>query len=459
MKAIIGWNFRPYSPMPKEERAHAPYICRLAPRAGGFTVEFIDNGASNAPHTIYWRRRGAAAWRTAQPTNDGGICAASIDCGDQTDYEVYAARQDGSARSEIRLVRTGYVPGTVINYLHPDDRAYEFSGRCLCSPSLPKLPSGTLLASMDVFAANYPQNLTLLYSSDDDGKTWRYRTELFPCFWGKLFLADGQLYMLGVSREYGDVLIGRSDDEGRTWTMPTVLFRGSSFSQADGLHRAPMPVCIARGRVMTDVQYGSWPSGFGDAILSAPVHSDLLDAKNWVSSGFWYPDDAPESKMDGVPGGIEGSVGTGPDGKIYDFLRYADGKGLLLLFDPDAPEQKPRFERLVDIPITASKADVLYDAQTHRYFTIASYKPDQPETKRNLLSLLCTENLVDWRLVCHLIDYRDADPSKVAFQYVDFQFDGDDIIYQSRTAFNGAKSYHDNNYQTFHRLRNFRGLL
>ena len=104
MKAITGWNFRPYSPMPKEERARAPYICRLAPRAGGFTVEFIDNGASNALHTIYWRRRGAAAWRTAQPTNDGGICAASIDCGDQTDYEVYAARQDGSARSEIHRI-------------------------------------------------------------------------------------------------------------------------------------------------------------------------------------------------------------------------------------------------------------------------------------------------------------------------------------------------------------------
>ena len=76
--------------------------------------------------------------------------------------------------------------------------------------------------------------------------------------------------MLGVSREYGDLLIGASDDDGVSWTAPTVLFRGANCSNMSGLHRAPMPVLISHGRIMTDVQYGAWHTKvFGDAVLSA----------------------------------------------------------------------------------------------------------------------------------------------------------------------------------------------
>jgi hypothetical protein len=43
---------------------------------------------------------------------------------------------------------------------------------------------------------------------------------------------------------------------------------------------------------------------------------------------------------------------------------------------------------------------------------------------------------------------------------VDWQFDGRHIIFLSRTAFDddfgGAHNYHDANYLTFHRIRNFR---
>ena len=52
MKAITGWNFRPYSPMPQEDRSFSPYICRLAPREGGFTANFIDNVAPDGRHVF-----------------------------------------------------------------------------------------------------------------------------------------------------------------------------------------------------------------------------------------------------------------------------------------------------------------------------------------------------------------------------------------------------------------------
>ena len=51
---------------------------------------------------------------------------------------------------------------------------------------------------------------------------------------------------------------------------------------------------------------------------------------------------------------------------------------------------------------------------------------------------------------------------KHAFQYLDWQFDGADLIAVSRTAFDddggGADNQHNANYLTFHRVRNFRAL-
>ena len=109
-------------------------------------------------------------------------------------------------KSRVRLARCGKSIGTVVNYLHPEDEAYGFSGHYLCSPSMVRHPDGFLLASMDVFAANHPQNLTLIFRSDDDGQTWHYVSELMPCFWGKLFIHKNELYMLSCSTEYGDLL-------------------------------------------------------------------------------------------------------------------------------------------------------------------------------------------------------------------------------------------------------------
>ncbi len=458
MNPITSWSFRPYTELPLCRRGKLPYICRLAPEKGGFTVDFIDNGAAaDAQHLVFVRERGKGTFTPVKPVRKENCFTAHIECPDLTDYEVYAERSDG-ARSAVRLVRTGYVPGTVIHYLHPEDDAYVFSGKYLCSPSLLKLPDGTLLASMDVYEGGSAQNLTLIYRSTDGGKTFEYLTELFPCFWGKLFLAGGKLYMLGVSCEYGDLLIGRSDDGGRSWGMPTVLFRGSGHGHFGGIHRAPMPVEFSHGLLMTDVQYGSWSRGFGDFILSAEENSNLLDPANWKASEMWFPKDSPVTAQEHICGGIEGSVVTAPDGKVYDILRFSTGKLLKLGFDPENREGKLTFEGFIQCPITESKADIVYDKESKRYWMIASYKNDCPATLRNLLSLLYSSDLDTWKLAGHLMDFREDDPDKTGFQYVSFFIDGDDILYQSRTALNGAHSFHDSNYSTFHRIPDFRKL-
>ena len=77
---------------------------------------------------------------------------------------------------------------------------------------------------------------------------------------------------------------------------------------------------------------------------------------------------------------------------------------------------------------------------------------------RNTLVIKSSPDLKQWTV--HKILLYHPDVIKHGFQYVDWQFDGRDIIYLSRTAyddkFGGANNYHDANYLTFHRIKNYK---
>lgn len=454
MKAAAGWSYPHYRPLHEKERLRAPYICRTAPFERGFEFDFKDTVKCSS-YKLFVRKADSEEADIFDLTR----CSGRVEgLEDGTDYCFRVEREDGASSSE-RLVRTGEVPGTVVNYLHPEDTEYAFSGRYLCSPSLIRLENGDLLASIDLYASGAPQNLTLIYVSHDNGATWEHRAELFPCFWGKMFLSDGALYMLACSTEYGDVLIGRSDDGGVSWSKPTVLLRGSCHPRQVGWHRAPMPILFKDGRIMTDIQYGAWSEKvFCDAVLSAPAESDLLCAENWICTELFDAREHISPLPEKICGGIEGNLIETPNGKIIDFLRFADSTALILGYDPEEPEKEPVLERVIDFPATASKFDIVYDEVSKYYYAIVSYALDEPQTRRNLLSLIRSRDLIDWELCRHLIDRREDDPKQVGFQYVDFLIEGDDILFLSRTALNGANSFHNSNFTTFHKIENFREI-
>ncbi len=99
------------------------------------------------------------------------------------------------------------------------------------------------------------------------------------------------------------------------------------------------------------------------------------------------------------------------------------------------------------------------EPETGTYYSIGTrvYDPEYPGA-RDLLSLLRSSDLKSWEVVCNLMDYRGIDRQRIGFQYVDFEIDGNDILYLCRTALNGAHSFHDANYSTFHRIKDFRTL-
>ena len=457
MRGQSTWSYSPYRPFLFD--TGEVYICRLAPSSTAIHVEWLGDGTEE--YSVFARVRGEGEFALAGSVfgNEFDILVTSVGA----DYEIYVSC--GEKMSRIRLARAEDAVGTVINYLHPEDDAYSFSGKYLCSPSLLKHPDGYLLASMDLFAHATCQNLTIIFRSDDDGETWHYLTELMPCFWGKLFLHKGEVYMLGVSTEYGDLLISRSTDGGKTFPAPVALLRGTGGKSGGvGVHKNPQPVLYYNGRIYETLEWGSWSAKHGyyhaAMVMSADEDSDLLLPESWsFTEPLKYDPTWEGAAPDGEKACIEGTLAVAPDGRLYNIMRYQTNEKRALAFlvnteDHDAPLE---YSHAIDFPGNLSKFMIKFDTVSGKYYSIICRRIDEPRTVRNLLSLVCSRDLCEWELVTDLIDRRHDDPDFVGFQYVDFEFSGDDIIYQSRTAMNGANNFHDANYATFHNIKDFRG--
>lgn len=464
MKKHNGWAYPIYQPLLAEA---AISVCRIVPMQNA--IRFWWKTAETAPFEVYvktWNNDGDFSLYTTTNKCECQITGLQP----ETDYEFYVA--SGSHKSAVRLARTGKVYGTVVNYLHPADTTYNFSGQYLCSPCMIRHPNGFLLASMDVYQSNAPQNLAMIFRSDDNGKSWYHVSDLFPCFWPRMFLHKDVLYILACSTEYGDLLIGASYDGGVTFTEPTVLLRGSNGkNKQTGVHKNPQPVVEYNGRLYNTLEWGSWGKGYHAAmVMSVAADADLLDAASWSFSPPLRYDETWNGVAEGRSSGtIEGCLTVGPDGKLYNMMRYDMTKctpnyGLALRYlvnteDPDAPLA---FDRAIEFPANHSKFQVRFDERSKQYFSIAS-RLTSAETNqhRTLLSLMASPDMLTWHTVCDLIDERANDPDgkRIGFQYVDFFFEGDDILYLCRTAMNGAHNFHDSNYITFHRIEKFRGLI
>lgn len=466
MRGNSCWNYKPFTRLVDMEVQNLPFICRISPFAGGFEMQWFDHGQPHSGHKLLFRvYMSLEAWSEI-PLVDDTIRIDALT--DEQDYEFKVVRTDGTGESGVRLVRTGYVPGIVVNYLHPEDKTYAFSGHSLCSPTIVRLPSGDLLTAMDVFSGQFGNSkLTLLFKSKDNGKTWRYVTDIYPSFWPKLFVHRGKLYLFSGSQDYGDMLIGRSDDEGETWTVPTHIISGCGPNEM-GPHKGPMPIIEFNGRLYTAIDYGCWRHRqHSNGLLSIDADADLLDAANWSYTPFIRFDASwPNAPKGACPGCIEGNAVISPEGVISNYLRIdlhgcdpAFGKAVVLRGDNDNPEAPLRLDRIVDCPLGSNSKFQLYqDPITHKYIMIGT---EQSEDKpgRTVLSMAVSEDFYTWKVVKRILDYHMADPEHVGFQYPDWIFDGDDILLLVRVAFGRSFNYHDANYQCFFRIENYRQYL
>lgn len=441
----LTWSHRPYIQF-RYRGEDRPFICAIRPTERGFSFDHFDRGTGkDTGYTLRLRRRFSGEWEDypveGSTVTVNGLC-------DYSEYEFYLLSSDGR-QSDVRLVRTGKPIGPVVNYIHPNDAAFAFSGQYYCSPSLLRLPSGRLLASYDVFKGSAPQCLNVIFASDDDGVTWKYLCDLFPSFWGKLFLLNGRLYMLSVAHEYGDLMIGESEDEGLTWKAPTVIEYGPGHGKS-GFHRAPCVYAVAAGRIWFAVENGSWnDGGFTDCLVSAPVDSDLLDAESWT---FTKPLPFDENWLGGGRAQvIEGNPFVAPDGELYVLYRNKENVSMLMRADKNDPGKQLEFIKTVALPFAHTKFDI-HKGEDGYYYAAGNECNRSGGAARNVLSFYRSKDGVNYDRIKRIIDCEDFDQKYTGFQYPSFIIEGNTVSLLSRTAYNGAANFHDSNMITFHRF-------
>jgi hypothetical protein len=213
------------------------------------------------------------------------------------------------------------------------------------------------------------------------------------------------------------------------------------------------------------MEWGTWGNkdyGHAAMVMSIDENDDLMVPENW---SFTEPVrfDALAPELEGYPTDtvtIEGNVVVTPEGKLVNIMRTTlPNQAIVLDVDTQNPENPLKFSRLMEFHANRSKFSIRYDEVSKRYYTIAStITDDEKPFARNYLTLMVSEDLIKWDIIADLYDFRDRSHLEAGVQYVQFEFEGDDIIYVCRTALNNAHTYHDSNYITFHRIRNFRDL-
>ena len=358
------------------------------------------------------------------------------------------------------------VPGVVIDHVPAS------TGRYVGSPSLAVLPDGGYLATHDLFGPKSNEHVsatTRVFRSSDRGETWRPVAEIDGAFWSTLFTHRGAAYLIGTTRHHGDFVIRRSADGGTTWTTPKD--RKSGLLLAGEYHCAPVPVVEHGGRLWRGVEDAGggkeWGKRYRASMISVPTDADLLDAGAWTASNLAERD--PSWLGGTFNAWLEGNAVVTPEGKVVDILRVdAPGDERVAIVGVGEDGRTVSFNPqsgFVSFPGGSKKFTIRRDPQGGLYWSLVNWIAPQSAGRknastRNTLALVSSPDLREWTVRCVVLHHPDV--SKHAFQYVDWLFDGDDLIAVSRTAFDdglgGAHNAHDANLMTFHRVKGFRTL-
>lgn len=360
------------------------------------------------------------------------------------------------------IMHTPPPPGVVIYNSKASSK--KFVG----APSITILDENTYLASHNISGGTSVDSY--VYKSTDKGNTWEKICEIRTLTWAKLFIHKKEVFLIGVQPRcamgYGNIVVLRSGDGGYTWTSPkdtkTGLLRTGYY------HTAPTPVVFHKGKIWKAMEnqgenYSGW-GPFSSFMLSIDEDADLLDATKWTfSNELTHVAGAVASSV-----WLEGNAVLDKDGSIKNILRLehnGDDKAAIVSISADGKKAtfNPRTD-IANLPGARKKFSIRYDEVSKRYWTLSNYvlDKDRPgnnlERVRNTIVLSYSENLIDWVIKDTLLHHPEIHYH--GFQYLDWMFEGNDIIAVSRTAWDDetgqADSQHNANFLTFHRFPNFR---
>ena len=376
-----------------------------------------------------------------------------------------------------KVITTSPNPDSI--YLYTPAIAQGFGGRFVVAVDYGGPGTYSLDGPKSDFGDYKAGNQIRVLLSDDKGKTWRETPARIPMMHEILFKAGGSLYMIGHS---GRLLITRSDDNGETWSEPAVLCPEPRW------HQSCTAVDVYDGKVTLVyekwvAEKHKWP-GVGPVLMQAREDTDLTDPSNWKFSELYNPDDDMEAaRPSGIPVNAPGAPGMletnvirvhNPANPFYD----ATGKSVALLARastgfPDIGVMLKGYERedgslaigrfrknegevyFVHIPGGDLKFHILYDPESRLYWLLHS-QIDGRMNYRRRLALSYSPDLLRWTFA-GLVAVGPTDHS--ARHYATMIQDGDDLFIVSRSGDEKARTAHDGNIVTFHRIKDFRKLI
>jgi hypothetical protein len=334
-------------------------------------------------------------------------------------------------------------------------------------------------AGDSLYVLGHANDLTII-RSDDRGKTWSEPAKLTkgehwhqaPC---NVHYAHGNVYLVMEKRTTFDI---------KTWyvgEMAPVLMRADV--KADLTKRASWTFAseLSFREVMPKVETGPAMDYFGVPFFDAPYPrgSEPARGRNMAPIG-WLEANVVEI-VD------PGHQWHDPQGKTFHlFMRaHTGGTGYAALAkvveQGDKPgtgamktmlEQVPSGKKMLFLPMPGGqvKFHVVYDRQTKLYWLLSTQATDSmtkpsrlpgdrynlPNNERRRLQLHFSKNMVDWCFAGLVA----VGPAEVASRhYAAMAIDGEDLVILSRSGDERARTAHDGNLITFHRVPGFRSLV
>lgn len=391
----------------------------------------------------------------------------------------------------------------------------------LYTPSILSLPSGRLVASYERGGKRVDgEPFAYILTSDDGGKTWTQRAR-HSITHGRIFKAGKSLYFLGhngdlkIARSDDDGITWTAEvnlTEGERW-----------HQTAANVWHTKGKVYLVMERHVENRIIDCWSVGqLAPVLMRGDENADLTRRENWTFASELnfsdiipgYRENEPQMDFFGVPffrqnyphrapvhtrgrymapmGWLESNVVQimdpnhywyDPEGKTFLLAMRANTGGvgyaaLAQVVENDDGSMTtglvyaPSGKKMLFLPFPGGQMrfHVLYDSQTKLYWMLGTQTVDSmtradrlgplrfdlPYNERQRMVLHFSKNMVDW---CFAGLVAEGNGSKEARHYASMDIDGDDLIILSRSGDERAKSSHDGNIITFHRVKNFRDLV
>lgn len=392
----------------------------------------------------------------------------------------------------------------------------------LFTPSILRTTSGRLVAaySRGGEGRSQGQDYAFILTSDDGGKTWTQRAST-QINQARLFEAGDSLYYLGQQGNLR--VIRSQDDGNTWSEIATLTNGQKWHQSACNVWHARGNVYLVMEKQTDPANKGWPVGGLAPVLMRAKESADLTEPENWTFASTLpfcdvipgYKDNDLQINMFGVPfyrqeyplratihpdcketmsplGWLESNVVQildpnhywfDPAGRTFHLFMRANtgGTGYAALAKvvenndgsmTTSLEKVPSGKTALFLPFPGGhlRFHVLYDTKTELYWLLGSQPTDSmtrleklpgdrfslPNNERHRLVLHFSKNMVDW-CFAGVVDIGKT--AKEARHYASMDIDGDDLVILSRSGDENAKSAHNGNIITFHRVKNFRDLV